>query len=408
MMQKPTDQSNKFLRAIADELEVPEERYEQAEKSYKSFGEWTHRAESPVANFDPEVYIQGSFRLGTAIRPTNAADEYDIDLVCVLTDLAKHDLSQKRLKTMLQSEVQSYKVAKGIKKPVKESRRCWTLEYADGAQFHMDILPAIPDAESQRLILEKRGFDTSFAGTAIAITDIDHPSYQEITDNWPRSNPKGYYEWFKSRMAESFRNTRIKLAEAQSKRGISASVEDIPEYRVRTPLQQAVMILKRHRDDMFEHNPDIKPISIIITTLAAHAYAGESELSEALLGILSRMGDYISQVNGRFVVANPTDTTENFADRWEEYPERQVAFFKWLEQARSEFTNLAEMTKFRTMAESQTTHFTSDLRQRTLNRVEQLGVASLLGAATKAPAATDNNYSFGNAPREPKTPKDFA
>jgi hypothetical protein len=43
-----TQESDRFIRALVDELEVPEERYAQAERSYKSFGQWTHRETSTV------------------------------------------------------------------------------------------------------------------------------------------------------------------------------------------------------------------------------------------------------------------------------------------------------------------------------------------------------------------------
>lgn len=403
-----TPESDKFIRALVDELEVPEEHYAQAERSYNSFGEWTHRENSTVRKHWPEVYVQGSFRLGTAIRPISDQGEYDIDLVCVLVGLGKPELSQQDLKSLLETEVQSYKHAKSIKKPVKEGRRCWTLEYADGAQFHMDILPALPNAEGQRILLEKRGLDASFAETAIAITDRDQIEYEVITDEWPRSNPKGYSEWFKSRMAETFERIRKELAEAETRKGVKASVEDIPEYRVRTSLQQAVMILKRHRDDMFEENPDVKPISIIITTLAAHAYSGETEVGDALLGILERMDRYIAYDGQQHIIANPTDTTENFADRWKDHPDRREAFFTWLEQARSDFFGLAKLTNYETMAESRTTRIASDLRKRALGRVHQAAGTSLLGAATIAPAAAESEYSFSNEPRKPQAPRDFA
>lgn len=408
-MSKITPQSDKFIQALVDELEVPEERYAQAELRYKSFGDWTHREDSTVLKYDPEVYVQGSFRLGTVIKPTNKEGEYDIDLVCVLNKLSKTALTQEALKSLLESEVQSYRKAQGIKKPVKESRRCWTLEYAEGAQFHMDILPAIPNAEGQRILLEYKGMDARFSESAISITDKDHLYYGMITDDWPRSNPIGYCEWFKSQMAESFERIRKVLAEAEIKKGIiTASVEDIPEYRVRTPLQQAIMILKRHRDDMFNDEPDIKPISIIITTLSAHAYDGEPDVGKALLGILERMENYIGYKDEQHVVLNPTDATENFADRWEEYPERRDAFFSWLKQARSDFTTLATLTEFKTMAESRTTHLSTDLTTRVLGRVQKLAGASLLGVATAAPAAAESDYSFSDAPRKPQAPRDFA
>ena len=71
--------------------------------------------------------------------------------------------------------------------PAKEGRRCWTLNYADGAQFHMDILPAIPDIESFKELLESQGYALStWADSAIAITDKTLPNYSCIDPDWPR------------------------------------------------------------------------------------------------------------------------------------------------------------------------------------------------------------------------------
>ena len=57
---------------------------------------------------------------------------------------------------------------------------------------------------------------------------------------------KGYAAWFRDRMKPQFEARRRALAES-----LRASVEDIPEYRVKTPLQQAIQLLKRHRDMSF-------------------------------------------------------------------------------------------------------------------------------------------------------------
>ena len=110
------------------------------------------------------------------------------------------------------------------------------------------------------------------ADNAIAITDRDDPNFRQLTEDWPHSNPKGYANWFRSKMREVFDARRRALAlEAR------ASVEDIPEHRVRTPLQSAIQILKHHRDVMFSERVDDKPISIILTTLAAHAYRARAD-----------------------------------------------------------------------------------------------------------------------------------
>ncbi|HEC8325878.1 TPA: nucleotidyltransferase [Providencia rettgeri] len=166
-----TKQADKYLEILAKELEIPQSRYEQAEKSYKSVGEWLHREESTVKDLSPDVFVQGSFRLGLVIKPLSMQEEYDIDCACSLTNLDKSTHSQFELKKLIGDELDLYRQSKGIKKPISEQRRCWRLEYADGAQFHMDIVPCIPNGQQQRLLLEQNKFDTQFAETAIAITD---------------------------------------------------------------------------------------------------------------------------------------------------------------------------------------------------------------------------------------------
>ncbi len=327
--------TEKLLEDLAASLQVPPSRYEAAECSYKSVGKWLHRDSSSVRQMDPKVYIQGSFRLGTAIRPASDEEDYDVDLVCELS-LSKTRLTQAQLKVLLGEELKAYARTHGMKDP-EEGRRCWTQDYADGAQFHMDTLPALPDAAHQRLLLERRGFSAEWTDTAIAITDREDENFRCITEDWPHSNPKGYANWFRSRMREVFEARRLAMAlEA------CASVEDIPEYKVRTPLQSAVQILKRHRDMTFAERPNDKPISIILTTLAAHAYQQEPTISGALYSILNRMDDYIDYSTGIARIANPTDPVENFADRWREHPERKEAFCEWLEQARADFTAAAK------------------------------------------------------------------
>jgi hypothetical protein len=88
---------------------------------------------------------------------------------------------------------------------------------------------------------------------------------------------------------------------------------------------------------MFEKHPEHKPISIIITTLAAHAYSGEQSLSQTLRAILKGMADHIEYREGTAWIANPVNPEENFADKWPEEPKKQENFFAWLERARRDF-----------------------------------------------------------------------
>jgi hypothetical protein len=400
-----TKSAQDYLEALAEELDISETRYDQAHDRYHSLGRWLNRDASPIKQYAPNMYAQGSFALGTVIKPSTDAEEYDVDVACELKLLSKSKFTQKQLKDMLGEEIEAYRRANSMKKPLVEKRRCWELGYADGAQFHMDVVPALPNKEGVRLFLEQRSLDTKWVETAIGITDNERDNYSVITDDWPRSNPKGYLQWFKSRITLQLERKKIELAEA-----IHASVEDIPDYRVRTPLQSAIMILKRHRDMMFaEDHTNSAPISIIITTLAGHSYEGEETIADALFSILSKMNSFIQWDVQKYVIQNPSDPSENFADKWEEYPERKDAFFRWQEQACKDFRAVADQYSRKVITKTLSPHIGRELAERVENRTGVSEPGSLLKGASAASAATvAAEPSFGSEPRIPTKPKGFA
>ena len=340
-----SNRSNEVLKGILEKIELPDDAYEKAEKRYKDIGEWLHREDSSCLEYDPLVFSQGSFRLGTAIKP-DTDEEYDLDMGCNLRQgLSKGDITQEQLKNHVGAELELYRKARNIKEELSEKKRCWRLEYADGLSFHMDIVPCIPESETGRGVLKKRmvensRFDDALAQNvselAVSITDNTDSGYKITTDDWRISNPEGYARWFDTRMrtAQSIINER--------EMSFKASIDSLPYYQWKTPLQQAIQLLKRHRDTMFKNNEDSKPISVIITTLAAKAYNGETDLASALTNILSRMGDYINDTVP--LVPNPVNPAEDFADKW--YDESSTKhklkenFDKWHYQARADFKAL--------------------------------------------------------------------
>jgi len=394
-----TRDAETYLETLAEELAISDARYAQAQNSYDSLGRWLHREGSTIRLFDPQVYVQGSFRLGTAIRPLSEKEDYDVDSMCEFRALKPSQLSQEALKRLLGVEIKSYHASKNMTNPVREGRRCWILDYADGAQFHMDVVPALPNAARARVLIESAGYGAAWSATAVGITDNEREDYTQISDDWPRSNPKGYSEWFKARMGQVFETRRRALAES-----IHANVEDIPIYRVRTPLQSAIMILKRHRDSRFEGRLKDRPISIILTTLAAHSYDNEATIGDALISILSRMESHIKMVNGRYVIANPTDPLENFADKWAEFPKRAEAFFEWLHKAKADFSTLAQMAGVVAIAESAAPSMGRIVSDRVVKKAPKSGA----GLARVASVAPVGSVSFPNAPRVPTEPKGFA
>lgn len=395
-----------YLSALVEELAVPEGRYAEANRSYQSFGKWLHREDSTVLRFDPDVYLQGSFKLGTVIRPHGKDDDYDVDAVCLFNGLSKDRLTQKTLKDRFFIEVESYRKKERMVKPVEEKSRCWRLSYADGAQFHMDLLPALPNGQDMRKMLEAKQLDFNYADTAIAITCTESDTYEKRSEDWPRSNPKGYAEWFKGRMEVVFNERRQLLLEKMRKRVVKASIEDIPEYEVRTPLQSTIMILKHHRDTMFaDDTEEKKPISIILTTLAAHAYAGERDIVSALKKILTDMGGFVQHDGSKYVILNPTDALENFADKWEEHPERAEAFHDWLREAQRVFLKILDVSDQIVINEHVSKGIGKDLGGRVLAKAMGTTASGLLAPA--AAAAQAPPLSFSDQRRDTEGPKDF-
>lgn len=330
---------NDVLDKIANSLDISEGYYVKADKRYKAVGVWLCREESTVRGFEPSVYAQGSFRLGTVIKPLSDKDDYDIDLVCELKNLSKSQISQSVFKKNIGMEVRLYAKAQNMNNPVEEGRRCWTMNYADEAQFHLDILPALPDSDSFGVLLKSRNFDSYDAhNKSIAITDRTSPKYESISDDWPRSNPKGFAEWFQERMIVRFDERRSVLAKS-----LRLNIEEVPDYKIKTPLQKAIQLMKRHRDLMFQKDKDNKPISIIITTLAAKAYDNEADLLETLLKIVINMQSYIEKRGDLYWIGNPVNPFENFADKWSEHPTRKENFFSWLNQLKTDINTVANL-----------------------------------------------------------------
>ena len=367
-MSKEIVYANEILPVMVELLDIPQSYYEKTVARHKAFGEWMHRKESVVAKFSPEIYPQGSFRYGTVIRPLTAAEEYDLDTVCQVS-LSKKRVSQKNVKDLVGHEVKAYAVANGMDEPAREKNRCWRLDYADDVNFHMDILPAVPDQDFQNrlLLLEVAG---GVAAGAIAITDRRHPRYAQVCDEWLVNNPKGYALWFEGRM----RRTAQLLLESCGAMTIHASVDRLPVYAWKTPLQRAVQILKRHRDVMFKDDPDGKPISMIITTLAGRCYEGEIGLYEALVNIVQKMPMWVRDEAPR--IANPVCPDEDFADKWRRDSNLEDNFWAWHAQVQQDLVALPQQ-----LDEG---HLRRFLREKFAGDVASDRARMILGAASAA------------------------
>lgn len=333
LTQEQVEQFGDILEELGTNLDITKTQYDAAVRSYEAVGAHLSKPDSALAPYKPEIAPQGSFMLGTMVKPVGTNDELDLDLVCQLTGKAAH-WTQKHLKDAVGDQLRaSDRYRSMIKSP--EGRRCWTLEYAEESKYHMDILPSVVNS-GYRTLLEKAftaSATTDVASLAMRITDRERADYRTETNhlNWLRSNPFGYAHWFFERASIDLEKGDI-LAEA---------VRPVRKYNEKKlPLQRVVQILKRHRDlhsSGDEHGDKNRPISIIITTLAARAYGKETNILLALQNVITGMRQHIKE---KFVpalnrnikwIANPVDDTENFADRWVKEPEKEKRFYAWLD-----------------------------------------------------------------------------
>ena len=331
---------NDILARISENLDISETLYEQITTSYQSVGEWLSKDNNPLAKYSPTIRPQGSFLLGTMIKPINEDDDVDIDMICELSK--KPDCwTQKDLKNAIGNRIKMHDRYKKMLKSQEGGRRCWTLIYAD-SKYHMDIIPSLVQ-EGYTLIVDSAMSNVQkqdMSDLAIRITDRRLPNYDKETDpeRWMSSNPIGYAKWFYS---IAMKTSSVKLF------SLNEAIRPVPSFQKKKyPLQVAVQLLKRHRDIHYGSDDD-KPISIIITTLAARVYdkyMGDT-VSATIRNIVDHINDFIIDDGIRYKVLNPVNPDENFADKWYETPRKKEVFFKWLKKLKKDMIYILDTPK---------------------------------------------------------------
>lgn len=332
-----------LLSLLAKNLDITKKQFENLSQSYLAVGKFLENDEQ-FKDCHPVVSPQGSLRLGTIIQPISKDDDLDVDLVYRLSS-KPYLWTQKTIKDKVGERLKSSeRYAPMLNK--EEGRRCWTLLYRDNAdnpkeKYHMDILPCVSNSMHNDVFnrLSREAYSReSVEQIAIRITDKESIGYATDTNeaSWLKSNPDGYALWFASRCKQT---TQLREAKVEDIIPIGRYTEN------KTTLQRVVQLLKRYRDIMFRNDTEDKPISIIITTLAARAYKGETDIHDALANVIVSMESYIDRdAEGNYIISNPVNEEENFADKWPTHPKRKENFFKWLAQLKTDLRSLQTNT----------------------------------------------------------------
>ena len=300
-------QIDELLEEICVALQITDTLYDQAKERYKTVGKWLSAEGSFLASLQPNIYPQGSARLGTTVKPRHQ-EEHDVDLICHMEIPPNLYPEPGTVLNLVEARLNQSGHYKGKVEPYK---RCVRINYAN--EFHLDITPA------------RR--DPSRSGSCILVPD-------RKIKQWKPSNPIGYAEWFERQTDREKR--------AMADRKIAPFPAQEPAKR-KGSLRRAVQLLKRHRDIVFDGSDDA-PRSIALTTLAGHHYEGQDLTTDALMGILDNVADYIERTPGAIEIPNPSNNAEKLCESWQNDPEAYDAFVEFIRQFRRRFRSIIGTT----------------------------------------------------------------
>lgn len=322
----------KDILRLIEKLDIPPSLYKNAEEKYQAITKYLIEH-----GFDADMYPQGSFALGTVVRPSknNNDANYDLDFICQVKKSRNETTATmlwRKLKEVLENSPYADKLT--------EYDKCFTIEYADinGVGFSIDIVPAADESFERKVKLKGESEHPELIDTSIVIPDTNRDRSM-----WATNNPKGYSAWFEriNEPYSTYSRFENRRALFESHPGVYASIEDIPVGLERSSLQRVIQILKKHRDEYYFKSNDKKPISAIIGTLVAKIAEtlppnlSVFELLEKVLDTLrthNRNDDMICKKNGKWIIPNPANPEDNLADAWND--ETCDKFFRWINQAR--------------------------------------------------------------------------
>lgn len=369
-----TFERQKDILSIIEKLDISPTLFKNATEKYKALAKYLNDN-----GLEADMYPQGSFAIGTVVRPNvkNPDANYDLDFICQVRG-TRDDYSPSKLRDLIEEKLSSSDLYGGKLETYPE---CFTIEYAaiNGVGFSIDIVPAAEEnAENKKRLREKCNYPELIEDSISIPKQNSEKNYC-----WLTNNPKGFRTWFDSINApfieaskNDFRNRFF-----QNNRTIFASVEEIPNDLYRSALQRVIQILKYHMNVYYFNLPngdDVKPISAIINVLAARIASGYDpyvtvfDLLEYVLGELSicaqqqdleyknyiqNYGErkYLSRADGKWNIPNPANPEDNLADRWNKDAKIPYYFFHWLKAVRKDLIdslNVEDEQVFRTALEN--------------------------------------------------------
>lgn len=358
------DKKKLEIEDLIKKLDLTPAMYQNAKEKYDSLKEFLKSKDENII-----FYPQGSFMLGTTVRPYKEQRErnYDLDSICLFNSTTD-DVTQKEIREQLEEMLESTDI---YNSKLDYFDRCITINYADygSVGFSIDVVPSVLATADTKAQMINKGCPPKYVDTAIEIAEIN----KYDTDKWISSNPQAYVNWFEeinAPFANEYRDER-KRKIFESNRGVYNSVEEVPEYFNKSSLQMAIQLLKRARDVHFsklgKEKEKLKPISAIISTIVLDTakrglilcnadvlevinivlnelktYSKYQELPEETFKMLYESKVTISRNGSKWEMWNPVNPEDNLVDSWNKEPDRAKLFFEWISKLDKELIEILD------------------------------------------------------------------
>ncbi len=277
------DGNNTARQTLHRRITPSDTQYDEQKARWNALADFMKPQLIEASGYPIRSWLQGSYKLGTQVRPTHKGDEFDIDLgIYYCWEGLPNDgnFGPKVLKQMVQKALEEFAVwnedvAEVIVPP---KMRCCRIRF-DG-DFHIDVPCYHLDDERD--------------ARTLATED----------NTWEESDPKAIYKWFTSQF------------------------DDYVRIRVR----RLVRYMKAWAALRFRDEND-RPASVLLTVLAAQAVSDlDDDLpgseDEALDVVLRKVYKIVSEDQD---ICNPVDPNENLAGRmsveqWDVFVDRLKQF----------------------------------------------------------------------------------
>lgn len=251
MEMKHTGFFNKFLR---EEVNLNQTRLERLSQSVDAIEQFLSNNLDGYIETEP----QGSYALGTIIKPVDSNKEYDADILIIV-----EYNETKNPKDYIKDLYQCLKASSRYAEKTHRKTRCVSLEYA--GDFHLDIVPCVIRKNNKVYIC----------------------NYKD--DSFEKTDGIGYRDWF------------------NQQNGITNGT-----------LKKVTRLLKYLRD----HKKNFTAKSILLTTLIGNTVfsndEGVDDLPSALKTVSNRINDFLQTNPNMPEISNPVLPQESFNRHWDQ------------------------------------------------------------------------------------------